>query len=285
MHVPGGGEQEVAVGEVVALLLGEVPHRLLPGDDDEVVAEGVVVRGLDAAGLEADVGGRRAVPHDPHLAAGHDVDGLEGHALPEAADRAGGAGGAAGVAAGGVGVGDGGHLGGGGGEEGLDVVGPGGVAGGGAGGAEGGLEPGVEDGGGGGGGGGEAGEGEDVAGVDGAGVGGVAGGGAGGGVDAGELVGEHGDAGAGAAGEEAAGLDGGGRGGADEAGDGGGDGVVLVGAEVDHLDAREGAEVGDGGVLEGAPEAVGARVDPQLAGVAGVAASLRLRRRHGWAMG
>lgn len=265
VHVAGRREEEVAVDQVVALLLGEVPDLLLAADHHQVVAERVVVRRLHAPGLEPDVRRRGALPHDPHLAAGHDPHRLELHPLPQAADGAGG------VRDGGGGdVGDGGHLGGRGVEEALDVVGPGGVAGGRARGAERGGEPGVGDGGGGVGRGGQAGEREDVAGVDGAGVGGVGGGGAVSGVDAGVLVGEDGDAGARAADHDAAGLEGGvgggGGGGDDAAGDGGGGGVVLVDAEVDDVgDGRVGAEVRDDGVLERLAEGVGGREDLEAA--------------------
>ncbi|KAK2966455.1 hypothetical protein RJ640_005434 [Escallonia rubra] len=104
-----------------------------------------------------------------------------------------------------------------------------------------------------------------------AGVEGVAGREAGGGEDAGELVGEDGDVDAGAAGDEAEGL--GGRGGGCgetyASTDLLGDRVVLVGAEILDVDA-EGAEVGDGGVLDGRAEAVCSGYDLEVAVGGGV---------------
>jgi len=227
------------------------------------VAKGVVVRWLHTASLEPDVRRGGALPHDPHLAAGHNPHRLELHPAPEAADGAGRVRGALRR------LRDGGHLVRRGVEEPLDVLWPGRVAGGGAGGAEGRGEPGVDYGGGGVGRRGAAGEREDVAGVDGAGVDGVGGGGAVGGVDARVLVGEDADAGAGAADDDAADLVGvvGRRvGRRDVSGDGCGGGVVLVDAEVNDLgDGGVGAEVRHYGVLECLAEAIGGCEDLEAA--------------------
>jgi len=261
VHIPGRCEEEISVHQVVALLLGEVPDLLLALDDHQVVAKGVVVRWLHTASLEPDVRRGGALPHDPHLAAGHNPHRLELHPAPEAADGAGRVRGA-------LRLRDGGHLVWRAVEELLDVLRPGRVAGGRAGGAEGRGEPGVGYGGGGVGGRGAAGEREDVAGVDGAGVDGVGGGGAVGGVDAWVLVGEDADAGAGAADDDAADLGGVGRrvGGGDVSGDGCGGGVVLVDAEVNDLgDGGVRAEVRDDGVLEWLAEAIGGCEDLEAA--------------------
>lgn len=276
VHIPAGREQVIPDHQVVPLLLAQVPHGLPAFQHHQIVPERVVVRRLDAPGLEPHDRRCGCLPDYLHRPPRDHVDGIQLPALRQATDRAGG-----GIVRlrgrrrADLGRFDQGSV-----EELLEVVAPGLVAGCGAGGLEGGVQPGAEDLHGGPRRRGEGGDGEDVGVVDGPGVDGVGDGEAGRRERAGELVGEDGDAGAGAAGDEAPGP--GSSAGGDAAADVGGDGVVGAGAEVLHIDVQGVPEVGDEGVLERSAERVGRRDDFGGAGGGGGGIGHRRRRRRLW---